>query len=147
MCVMTPISPFSDRPHPRRHSVTQLGLSLNLGHVCGDSYWSVQWQTSPTETQCYSVRSVTEPWSCVWWLPSVRTVTDLTNGNTISVRCVTEPRSYTWWLPSVHTVTDLTNGNTMSVNGCVTEPRPCMWCLPSVHMVTDLTNGNTVLHS
>ena len=45
---MTPISPFSDWPHPRRHSVTQLGTSLNLGYVCGDSR---QWQTSPIETQ------------------------------------------------------------------------------------------------
>ena len=138
MCVMTPISPFSDWPHPRRHSVTQLGTWQ----------WSVHTVTDlinrNTLLVYYSVKYISEPRSCVQWVPqhwcmNQGPTTDFTNANTVSVWYITVPQSCVWRLPSVHT--DVTNGNIISV-WYITVPRRCVWWLPLVHMVTDLTNGN-----
>ena len=173
---MTRISPFSDWPHPRRHSVTQLGTSLNLGHVCGDSHQSIQWQTSPVETQYQlgmslnhghihdshqSIQWQTSPVETQYQLMGV----SLNQGHVCgdshqSIRWQTSPMETQYQLGMSLNQGHLHNdfhqsiqwqtspiGNTMSVNGCATEPKSCMWWLASVHTVTDLTHGNTVLLS
>ena len=154
----------------------QLGMSMNHGHVCDDSYQSIQWLTSPMETQCQLMGvSLNQGHVCgdshqsvQWQTSPVETQYQLgislnhghIHDSHQSIRWQTSPMETQYQLGMSLNQGHLHNdshqsiqwqtspiGNTMSVNGCLTEPKSCMWWLASVHTVTDLTHRNTVLLS